>query len=176
MKELKEGCNAKFLWHYAPWSRLAEIEKSGFLKCSNASAPNELPMLWFSAKQVWEPTATKNWRMTSGQLMPLTFEAQNAKLGCIRFGIAETDPRLQKWKQACATLGILRGARCKLEGVGKKMSANPEDWYATAVNVPLNELRFQVWSSGWKDESSVKDMVDAWAQLSRRESAPYCEF
>jgi len=176
MKELKESCKANVLWHYAPWSRLHEIVKSGFLQRSNASAPKELPMLWFSANQVWEPTATKNMWLKSGQLMPLTFEAKNAKFGCIRFGIAEADPRLQKWKQACATAGILRGMRCTLERVGKKMGANPEDWHATAVNVPLNELHFQVWSSGWKDESSAKDMADAWTQLRLREPAPCCDF
>ena len=48
----------EYVWHYAPWSYLVRMVEFGALRPGNASATNEVPMLWFSANQKWEPTAT----------------------------------------------------------------------------------------------------------------------
>ena len=81
------------LWHYAPAAYLERITNSGCLRPSNPWAPNELPLLWFSANQFWEPTATKMICDTNGRLRPLTY-SEMKQIGIVRFGISASDPRL----------------------------------------------------------------------------------
>ena len=153
------------VWHYAPWAYLGQIVDSGFIKGSNAGAPTELPMLWFSANQQWEPTATKMWVSPNGQRVAMSFSQQNQSAGCIRFGLPSDDPRLMNWKDACTKAGTPRADRRGMEAMGKKKGANPAHWFATAVNVPLDELRFQIYlKKQWMDAECSKEMADVWAK------------
>jgi hypothetical protein len=153
------------IWHYAAWARLPTIVESGILKCSNAGAPNELPMLWFSANQQWEPTATKLMLSHTGKLIRLTFNEQVKEFGCIRFGIDESDPRIMNWKAACSAAGTPREMRRILEQVGKRQGANPDNWFASAINIPLSDLNFQVWGDRWMNATSIQDMADVWSKV-----------
>lgn len=61
-------------FHYAPWEYVPRIVSSGMLKPSNAGgAPEEPGLLWFSANQSWEPTATKIVPLHSGGVRRLAF-------------------------------------------------------------------------------------------------------
>ena len=149
-----------YLWHYSALPRLAAIMDSGFLKPGNVYAPGETPMLWFSANQHWENTATKMVKGPSGLLMPLTFQQQAKRFGCIRFGLPWDDLRILPWKAACSVAGTPREVRRSLEASGKKIGGKSEDWFATSVTIGLEELHFQVWRDGWFDElisDCVKD-------------------
>lgn len=84
---------ARILWHYAPGQYLPDMVSAGRLRTSNVGAPGEAPLLWFSANQTWEPTATKSVQTRRG-LMRLTFAQQVARSGCIRFGLPSDDCRL----------------------------------------------------------------------------------
>lgn len=152
------------VWHYATWASLPRIVESGALRGSNAGAPGEAPMLWFSANQQWEPTATK-WRTDkTGKPFPMTFKEQVKTVGCIRFGLPADDPCLLNWKAACAAAGTPRETRRSLEKVGKKKGADPANWFATLRQVALSELHFQVWAGGWFDATSPQDMADVWTE------------
>lgn len=155
-------------WHYAPWAHLPAIVESGGLRGSNAGAAGELPMLWFSANQQWEPTATKMLQNNAGATVSLTFKQQAERFGCIRFGLSATDPRLLNWKDACTVAGTPRATRRILENVGKKKGADPAHWFATTAIIPLTELHFQVWHEGWHDATSPQDMAAVWTETRRR--------
>lgn len=156
------GSVAEMVWHYAPWMRLASIVESGALRCSNAGAPNEQPMLWFSAHQEWEPTATKMVNTKSG-LLPLTFHQQAEQFGCIRFGLPASDMRLKNWKEACVAAGTPRAAVRALELAGEKRGASPAHWFGSAVSIAPEDLRFQVWTGEWLDAVAVQ-MAHAWTK------------
>jgi hypothetical protein len=75
-------------YHYAPWEYLSKIVATGKLIPSNAGgSSNEAALLWFSANQKWEPTATKVFRSNSGAFRRMKFHEQEVSFGCIRFGI-----------------------------------------------------------------------------------------
>lgn len=165
----------RFLWHYAAWARLPAMVESGELKGSNAGAPDELPMLWFSANQQWEPTATKLMQTQTGALVCLTFKQQAEHFGCIRFGLDESDSRLLNWKDACAAAGTRNEMKRLLEKSGKKQGAKPDNWYASAINIPLSELHFQVWVNRWMNAASIQAMADEWTKhVARKKTILTC--
>ena len=161
------------VWHYAPWAYLSAMVESGALRGSNTNAPNELPMLWFSANQSCEPTATKLVANNPNgtDLFALTFKQQSEILGCIRFGLVAGDIRLLNWKQACSAAGTPWKKRKAMETKGHRLGANPADWFATYENIALTELHFQVWSDEWCDASSPHDMAAIWAKRQARSAA-----
>lgn len=152
------------VWHYTAWAHLPAIVKAGMLRPGNVAATHELPMLWFSANQQWEPTATKMMTVGGG-VVQLTFKEQVIHFGCVRFGLAATDPRLLKWKDACAVAGTLRDERRTMERVGKRKGGNPEQWFATSTNISLSELHFQLWTDAWCDTTGPQDMAEVWIDV-----------
>ena len=150
------------VWHYAPWAYLPAMVESGILRGSNTGAAGEAPMLWFSANQQWEPTATKMIRNSAGAAVSMTFKQQVQMVGCIRFGMAADDLLLLDWKDACTFAGTPGESRRALERVGKKAGADPAHWFATAATIPLAELHFQVWLDGWRDTTGPQDMATVW--------------
>lgn len=140
-----------YLWHYAPATKLPLIEALGALRPSNVGAPDELAMLWFSAHQQWEPTATKMVMGPNEMPVQLTFAQQVQVMGCVRFGLPAIDVRLLNWKNACAVAGTSRRLRQALEKYGRQQGANPLHWFATKESVLLSELRVQSWCNGWVD-------------------------
>lgn len=170
--ELQAGCHhtKNMLWHYAPWSYLSSMVESGVLLPSNAMAPQQTPMLWFSANQKWEPTATKAMGDSTGRIFQITFNQQVEFSGCIRFGIASNDPRLLKWKDACAVANTTSHMRGCLEKAGMQMGGNPAHWFGTPASMPLSELLLQVWVGHWAYATSPQDMVTAWKEMRKRHS------
>jgi hypothetical protein len=159
----------KLVWHYAPWAYLAEIVEEGTLRCSNAGIGTTLPLLWFSANQQWEPTATKRLSTEkNGPSRPLSFKEQAVHLGCIRFGLAAEDARLMGWKVACDVAGILPKMRRAMEGDGRRQGANPAHWSASASAVPLGELFFQVWfKNAWygvEGQGGLEAVAQKWTE------------
>jgi hypothetical protein len=153
----------KMVWHYAPWAYLSEMVESGALRGSNTGALGEKSMLWFSANQKWEPTATKMLRKKNGATVQMTFKQQLQEAGCIRFGIAADDSRLLNWNDACAYAGTPRETRRALERAGKKKGADPAHWFATAVTIPLAELKLHIFLDGrWLPAECSKAMADVW--------------
>ena len=147
-------------FHYAPWSYLRRIVDSGMLLPSNAGAPDEPCLLWFSAHQQWEPTASKLWTK-GGATVRLTFRQQEEKVGCMRFGLKANDPRLLSWEEACRYAGIPRAERRNLEAVGRRLGANPAHWFASTLPVQLRDLDLQVWVDGWKRSDDPEGMAQA---------------
>lgn len=152
------------VWHYAPWAYLEEISRSGALKPSNAKAENEHPLLWFSANQKWEPTATKMRRSENGEAIPLTFAEQAESFGCIRFGLPASDSRLLNWPDSCKAAGTPGNLKRGMENAGRRCGANPYHWFAVSSEIRLNELHFQVWIDGqWHPApGAIEEYAEAW--------------
>lgn len=131
------------VFHYAPGVYLKAIVSCGCLRPSNAGAPDEPALLWFSAHPHWEPTATKITYGPAG-LRRLSFAEQFRTLGCIRFGLDAQDPRLLTWPEAARRAGMPRKTRIALEEVGRQLGANPQHWFATTCAVPLSELTLEI--------------------------------
>ena len=148
------------VYHYAPWAYLPQMVTTGELRPSNAEAEGERAMLWFSAHSYWEPTATKSIRIGDA-VQWLTFDEQVQRFGCVRFALAADDVRLMDWKTACKTAGTPREKRRALERAGIKRGANPDHWFATAVPIPLSDVRLQVFGGSWNDADPL-EMADAW--------------
>ena len=153
------------VFHYAPWSYLPKIVTSGALQPSNAAANGEKPMLWFSAHQRWEPTATKMLRLSNGAYRQMTLQEQSDRYGCIRFGLPAADPRLLDWGRTCALAGTSRKVRRNLELAGKKRGANPQQWFATAQPVSLTELELEVFVEDAWGPADPAEMAEVWTRL-----------
>lgn len=153
------------VWHYAPWSRLGAIVASGHLRPSNAGGKvDEVPLLWFSANQEWEPTATKMVDLPNGRLYQMSFAEQQEVSGCIRFGLPADDLRLIAWKRACSVADIGREERRGLERAGRKRGADPKHWFATVASVDVGELAFMVLLRGSWYPAIPSEMVGVWEQ------------
>lgn len=131
------------VYHYTSETQhLPLILESGHLEPSNAGAPDESPLLWFSRSHIWEATATKM-IMTEAGLKLLTREQQLELFGCVRFILPADDRRLLEWKEACQLAGTPRIKRRRMEKTGKKLGASPSDWLAMPCIVPLSEVNLE---------------------------------
>jgi hypothetical protein len=153
------------VFHYAPWARLPAIVEAGHLRCSNTGAPGEQPLLWFSAHQFWEPTATKVVHDGQGGFRAMTFEQQRDQFGCVRFGLSAQDPRLMSWPVACKFAGTGRDARRSLERAGRVRGANPSQWLACGASISLGELTFEVFGDGAWAIAVVEEMAQVWTRV-----------
>ncbi|MBJ2225730.1 hypothetical protein I6U33_05460 [Pseudomonas carnis] len=126
------------VYHYTSVSQhLPLILDSGELRPSNTGGrESEPPLLWFSRNRSWEATAGKA-VMHRGKIKLLNMRQQHESYGCARFGIAEDDPRLMEWRDACQYAGIGRDERRAMERNGKKRGGDSTDWVAVSSTVPI---------------------------------------
>lgn len=150
--------------HYAPCNYLPRIVASGFLQpfADNIAVGRELPLLWFSANQKWEPTATKALGSVGGSIRSMTMDEQLERIGCCRFSIPANDTRLMPWVKACRFAGIGYTAQRKMEAVGRRRGARPTDWFAVAEAVPLSELAFSIFDGRKWEEANLADKAREW--------------
>lgn len=115
-------------WHYTIGHYLPTIAETGVLMPATAGLQSrELPAVWFSLAQHWEPTATKMLQTKTGELRRMTFDELKSVGGLVRFGI---EPRKllcgaalrrrahinnETWSQLCA--------------VAAAQGANPANWF-----------------------------------------------
>lgn len=139
------------------------IVQAGHLRPGSSGVSIERPMLWFSANQVWEPTAGKAWRGKDGRLSKaMTFREQQSTVGCVRFGLASRDLRLIEWRDACAVAGIPRDDRRRMERNGQKAGGDPSQWMAVAGAVELSDLSFEVFGDGAWHYANADEMAHVW--------------
>jgi hypothetical protein len=152
----------KLVWHYAPWAYLSEIVTVGALVPTNEDAEGEQPMVWFSARQDWEPSSAA-FVSVDNSTRAMTLHEQQARLGCIRFGLPGDDARLLPWTTACRVARMSLTKRRKKEAAGRRLGANPADWFAVGEAIPLVGLRFQVLVDRWGD-ADVSEAARLWAE------------
>lgn len=139
---------APSLWHYTAGHKLPLILESGALRPNGAKiAPNERPVVWFSAEAVYEPAAIKLVQMPGkAKLRRPSVAELHEMVGVFRFAIDRKDARLSAWPS------IHRKARISAPGVanmlraGLEIGAKPMNWFGALEEIPLADLRFEAWT------------------------------
>ena len=92
----------------------------------------EKPVVWFSSRQDWEPSAAKG-IIEDGRNHTLTFD-EMVSFGIARIGVDQSAAPYN-WQQLCKRARIAR--RKDLEGAGIAMGSNPAYWYGVLKPVVL---------------------------------------
>ena len=139
---------APSLWHYTAGHKLSLIRESCALRPNGAKiAPNERPVVWFSADGMYEPTAIKLVHMPGQAKLHRPSVAELHELvGVFRFAIDRTDARLAAWptihrKARISTTGVANMLRAGIE-----IGAKPMNWFGALEEIPLADLRFEAWT------------------------------
>lgn len=158
-----------YVYHYTIGSHLSEIHACAELRPSNAGAPEEKPLIWFSAHPFWEPSVQKPMLLARGIFL-LSFEQTRDMLGCVRFALPRSDRRLMDRHAAYGYAGTPRAIRKNLEALGRRDGANPDDWMAVTAPLALQELRLEFLDGDEWTEVSVS------ASASKRRPEPSIQF
>lgn len=146
------------LWHYTTGQKLELILKTGEIRPSTARLdPDEKPVVWFSSRPTWEPTATKC--PLSGKLgQIITAEAQ---AGLVRVAVS---PEIAPY--AFQALPLIAGTSPRtcigLILAGLELGADPNQWRFTPKPVPVALFR---------SIERYEFASDTWAQVSLSELA-----
>ena len=130
------------VWHYTILDRAKRILLDGKIKAATAGVPTrEIPVVWFSAQQVWEPTANKmvvrkhalefetKITLTTRQM----FDGVAGPL--VRFGI-DSDTLLP-WAILKRKAKISRKEQTRLIKKAKLVGSDPMLWYGHLYNLVL---------------------------------------
>lgn len=127
-------------WHYTVGLHSVDILRGGFIKTATFRMPEgEKPIVWFSTRQNWEPTATKAWKR-DGNLMTVPQMIERAN-GVWRFGLSAAE--LLPWKSlqgaACMELDVAHA----LTRAARKIGADPFFWYGSLEPVAVDRCVIQ---------------------------------
>lgn len=134
------------IWHYTVEHKAAAILIIGKL-LPLTSYQDEVPSLWFSSNQTYEPTCMK-----AIQIGGRTVRSWNAGdlreyselFRLWRFGVRREDITLLAWKAASKKVGYSARVRRGMELGGKAIGGHPKQWFATFDAVPVAQTKIQV--------------------------------
>lgn len=136
------------LWHYTAGHKLPLIREACALRPNGAKvAPNERPVLWFSAEAVYEPTAIKLVQMPGHVKLRRPSVAEMHELvGVFRFAIDRADARLAAWPAVHRRARISAAGVANMLRAGVEIGAKPMNWFGAFEDIPLADLRFEAWT------------------------------
>jgi hypothetical protein len=125
------------LWHYTTVEKLKLIINGGHIRPSTARLDaNEKPVVWFSSRPTWEPTATKC--PLAGNLGQIVTAA--AQGGLARISVApSTAPFI--FPQLPLVAGTTPATCIGLLLAGFELGADPDHWRFTTEPVPVALFR-----------------------------------
>jgi len=151
-------------WHYTIGTKLVQIIKSGKILPATAGVRGkEKPVVWFSSREDWEPTANKLLvNETTGAFHSCTKEeTHELGGGLVRIGVA---PEIagHDWKAFKQESGISRKVAHGLYNAAVSQGSRPGDWYVSFSPVPRSQwLAIELWDgSQW-----VPVKQDEWDDL-----------
>ena len=120
------------LWHYTTAWKLDRILEAGVIRPATAGiAAGEQPVVWFSSRPTWEPTASKS--PAAGRLGEIFTAA--AQGGLVRIAVSpETAPYGFSHLPLVARTPPSVCIRLCVSGL--EMGADPDDWRFTTEAVP----------------------------------------
>jgi hypothetical protein len=119
----------KLLWHYTTNCRFKLIDAEGFLRPAAPKTSKERPAVWFSSDLFYEPTAAAKEARNMCEMI-------NAGFTLVRIGVSPNRARLVYWTKFKRVSGISDFMARVLEFGGRKMGANPKNWWACFDPVP----------------------------------------
>ena len=142
------GAAAPSLWHYTAGHKLQLIRESCALHPNGAKvAPNERPVVWFSADAVYEPTAIKLLQMPGqARLRRPTVAELHELVRVFRFAIDRDDPRLAAWPTVHRKARISAAGVANMIRAGVEIGAKPMNWFGAFEEIALTDLRFEAWT------------------------------
>lgn len=132
----------EFLYHYTIGSKIPLILNSGHLLPTRVGvneSSGEIPVLWFSSNQTWEPTATKM-LMIGGRLVTPSVRELAAYVPLFRFRLRGSfggETGMLPWPALCKVARIQRRTANAMVSAGREMGANPAQWWGTLKPIPL---------------------------------------
>jgi hypothetical protein len=148
------------LWHYTTRQKLAQILAAGVIQPSTARIePHEKPIVWFSSRPTWEPTATKcPFAGKLGQLVTASVQG-----GLVRISVPpSTAPYI--FPQLPLIAGTTPATCIGLLMAGVDLGADPDQWRFTPEPVPMSLFREVELFDFERDSWRAIDM----AELARR--------
>lgn len=157
------------LYHYTTGHKLGAIQRSGLLLPSSAPVrcPSELGVLWFSAHETWEPTATKPMLHRGVQTRDL--QALSDAVGLARFVWSADGKALDElpaawslfqWPLIADVARISNAEQRLMAEAGARVGARSADWWGRLAALDISELGLQVRAADgrWVD-STLDDAV-----------------
>lgn len=135
------GASDRLAWHYTTGHCASQILQSGVILPATGGVPrHEIPAVWFSLNQCWEPTATKGiTNPKTGIRRDATMEEMERMAGgCYRFGMEPT--RLLRWSALKLRTGMRPKTVRGLERVAYQVGANPLHWMGAIGPVDLGDV------------------------------------
>lgn len=140
--DLQHHWNRMIAWHYTTGEKFRLIIACGELR-PMAESSQDRAILWFSLNQQWEPTASKMRKNADGSLTPLTREqAYQLGNGLVRFGFPSA--RCIPWWMLGKKARIPFQTRVRLEYVGRKLGADPQEWCGVTHPISVDRLIIEV--------------------------------
>jgi hypothetical protein len=124
------------VWHYANWRLMPEVVANQRLRATTEKFATGLPLLWFTSDQLWDRTLLED------------------VLCSVRFGLRADDTRLRPSWLALASPGA---NAVGFVATHLSTGAEHQEWFATHVEVPLDELAFEVLQDGCGDWAGFLD-------------------
>lgn len=160
-------------WHYTTGTCFLRIVEAGYLRPTDAAIPkHEVPALWFSRNQVWEPTSAKGIFDNKGKNWTLSkLETYEFGCGLIRFGYPVT--KLISWPELQKKAKILPCRANVLENTGRMLGANPSDWMGSMSRIFICDLVIEsLEDNKWvRIASPLKDLHQLHCTQLEREAA-----
>ena len=128
-------------WHYTTGNCAAGIVSDGnILPATGGLPPGELPVVWFSRLNRWEPTASKGIvdAATGFRRWATRSEMERFGNGLYRFGVIAS--QLLDWGELQRRALISRREAQFLTRSGAKVGALPANWMGTLSPVPLSQV------------------------------------
>lgn len=152
-------------FHYTVGPKLPLIRRSGaLLPMGKNLGDNELPMLWFSSRHDFEPTAIKPLMSNRGLIRP-SFQQLHEFVGCYRF---RANLELLSFAQACKFAKTPSKYIQLMLSNGAEWGADPEHWFATDKPVILKALGFERWNGANWIQANFNDEATKVASTGQR--------
>lgn len=141
------------IYHYSCATYFDAIMQSGELSVSKWEKNNNVKpaALWLSTNTIWENTATKIVD-DNGIVKMLTKDEQYSRFGLVRFVIDFNSFACCNWKKYKFSTNTSIEVYDLMEQYGLEIGANPNEWFATFLNIPLqNCIGCDIWDgTAWQ--------------------------
>src|SRR5690606_109335 len=140
---------------------LVEILETKILMVSQWERRNNVkpPSLWLSTNPIWENSATKAIKQ-NGQTRIMTKDEQHHIIGLIRFVLEFDKYKLCTWARYKYLSNTPQKLYSEMEKSGIAKGADPNEWYASFTDIPLNEcIACEKWNGErWESHSDLKNL------------------
>ena len=133
----------RIAWHYTIGKHAASIIEGGVIRGATEHVPTgEMPVVWFSLRQHWEPTANKMIRSADGTVRFGTMADTIRIGGGWRFGLPVSE--LLPYRDLKRAANISGETARGLERVARRQGADPALWYGSLTPVEVSRCIVQI--------------------------------